>query len=112
MPFKATAGLHHPIRHSDAALGTTVHGFLNVIGGAVLARARGLDGRMLEALIGDEDAAHFHLDENAFSWLGIGADASEIGEARARFVRSYGSCSLEEPVEDLRALSMLPVGVA
>ena len=112
VPFKATAGLHHPVRHSDATLGTTIHGFLNVIGGAVLAHARGLDGRMLERLLSDTNPAHFQLGENSFSWLGVGADAPEIGAARARFVRSYGSCSLAEPVADLRGLAMLPAGVA
>lgn len=112
VPFKATAGLHHPVRHPDATLGTTIHGFLNVIGGAVLARARGLDGRMLEQLLSDTNAAHFQLDENTFSWLGVGAGADEIGAARARFVHSYGSCSLAEPAQDLRGLAMLPAGVA
>jgi hypothetical protein len=112
VPFKATAGLHHPIRHPDATLGTAIHGFLNVIGGAVLAHARGLDGRMLEQLLSDTNAGHFQLDEHSFSWLGVGADADEIGAARARFVHSYGSCSLAEPVADLRGLAMLPAGVA
>jgi hypothetical protein len=111
LPFKATAGLHHPLRHDDRSVGATVHGFLNVIGGAVLTRARGLDLRSLEQLILDCDAANFQLDEERFAWSGIGADAAEIGDARANFVRGYGSCSLVEPVDDLRALAMLPAGV-
>jgi hypothetical protein len=108
VPFKATAGLHHPLRRLDAGLGATAHGFLNAVGGAVLARARGLDLRTLEALLADEDPAHFGLDESAFTWSGIGADAAEVGEARACFVHSYGSCSLTEPIDDLRALAILP----
>ena len=112
VPFKATAGLHHPLRHDDRSDGATRHGFLNVIGGAVLARARGLDLRSLERLILDRDPANFQLDEERFAWSGIGADGAEIGDARANFVHGYGSCSLTEPVDDLRALAMLPAGVA
>lgn len=111
LPFKATAGLHHPLRHEDRSLGAVAHGFLNVIGGAVLARARGLDLRSLERLILDRDPANFQLDEARFAWSGIGADAAEIGEARAAFAHGYGCCSLTEPVDDLRALAMLPAGV-
>ena len=108
LPFKATAGLHHPVRHRDASLGMHVHGFLNVIGGAVLARARGLDVATLQTLIETVDANAFMLDAVRFGWNGIGAGADEIAEARARFVRSYGSCSIAEPVADLRASGMLP----
>ena len=43
LPLKATQGLHHPIRHHDATLGATVHGFLNLFAAAVLARAHHLD---------------------------------------------------------------------
>jgi len=108
VPFKATAGLHHPLRHRDAALGATAHGFLNVLGGALLAHAHGLDEPTLGALIEDEDGAHFTLDADSFAWRGVVAGASEIAAARARFARSYGSCSLQEPIDDLRSLGMLP----
>ena len=108
VPFKATAGLHHALPHDDPAIGARTHGFLNLIGGAVLARARGIDRHTLEALLSDRDPANFRLDAAQFSWSGIGADAGEIGVARAQFIHSYGSCSLDEPVADLRALAMLP----
>jgi hypothetical protein len=108
VPFKATAGLHHALPFDDASIGARTHGFMNVIGGAVLARARGIDRHTLETLLSDRDASNFQLDATLFSWSGIGADASEIGDARANLVHSYGSCSLEEPLADLRALAMLP----
>jgi hypothetical protein len=107
VPFKATAGLHHPVRGEPSPAGE-MHGFLNVIGGAVLAHARGVDRRTLEALVAERDPARFELDGRRFAWRGIGADAGEIGAARAGLIHSYGSCSLDEPVADLRALGMLP----
>ena len=107
VPFKATAGLHHPLRHFNAEARFVHHGFLNVAGAAVLMRAHELDRRALETLIADEDAAHFKLDGERFSWCGVSAHAGEIGAARMRSFRSYGSCSFDEPVADLIALGML-----
>jgi hypothetical protein len=107
VPFKATAGLHHPLRHFNAEAGYVQHGFLNVAGAAVLMRAHQLDRRALETLIADEDSAHFKLDGERFAWCGVGAHAGEIGAARVRSFRSYGSCSFAEPVADLTALGIL-----
>jgi len=111
VPFKATAGLHHAVARIDAD-GTFAHGYLNVIGGAILAHARGLDRETLGALACERDPAAFALDARRFVWNGIGADAREIAQARSAFVHSYGSCSFDEPVADLRALGMLPPATA
>jgi len=107
VPFKATAGLHHPVRGFNEEAGFPMHGFLNVIGGAVLACARGLDRTTLERLVADENAASFRLEAERFAWSGIGADAAEVGQARAQFVHAFGSCSFEEPIADLYALGIL-----
>jgi hypothetical protein len=108
VPFKGTAGLHHALPFDDPSIGARTHGFLNLIGGAVLARARGVDRHTLETLLSDRDPANFRLNGTHFSWSGIGADATEVAEARSDFVHSYGSCSLEEPLGDLRELALLP----
>jgi hypothetical protein len=107
VPFKATAGLHHPIRgHNDAA-GFTMHGFLNVAGAAVLGWTHRLDALSLETILADEDAGHFHLTAQRFAWRSLAADPDQIGVARGFALRSYGSCSFDEPVDDLVALGML-----
>jgi hypothetical protein len=94
VPFKATAGLHHPIRSGDR------HGFLNLLAAAVFA-----DGD-LEAIVGEEDPGAFELDESGFAVRGHRADAAAIAEARRLFV-AFGSCSFDEPTGDLVALGLL-----
>jgi hypothetical protein len=103
--FKATAGLHHPIRHFDASLGTKTHGFLNLLAAAAFARDVPLE--MLEGMLAEEDAGAFSFGDETFSWRGRSAGMDALRQARARFI-GYGSCSFDEPVEDLTALGILP----
>lgn len=78
VPFKATAGLHHPIRRGDE------HGFLNL-----LAAASAPAGR-LEEVLAEEDPA-----------------ALEIDASSRDLFTGFGSCSWREPVDELRALGLL-----
>jgi len=106
IPFKATAGLHHPVRQYRDEVETEMHGFLNVFGGAILARLHGLDADALAEILDDTDPRHFELGE-ALSWKHLSATAPDIADARERFALSYGSCSFEEPRDDLRQLGWL-----
>lgn len=105
--LKFTAGLHHPIRHFDAGLQTKMHGFLNVFGAGVLAHARRLSEEQVRAIIEDEDPASFRFDDQRFHWKDLSATVAEIETARRVAVTSFGSCSFDEPREDLRALGLL-----
>jgi hypothetical protein len=93
IPFKATAGLHQPLRHGDD------HGFLNLLAAAVF-------GDEEEALA-DEDPGSFEVSVESFRWGERTAGAHEIARARELFV-SFGSCSAQEPIDGLLALGMLP----
>ncbi len=93
VPFKATAGLHHPVRHFNEAAGFTMHGFLNLLAAA---SQRTASEAALAAIVAAED----HRD---FSVL----DVEELRRGRQAFI-AYGSCSFNEPIEDLIALSILP----
>jgi hypothetical protein len=106
VPFKATAGLHHPVRHVDAASGFPMHGFLNILAAAALARR--VDGVTLERIIAEEDAAAFAFDDTSFAWRDERIGVDELATARRTTFVSYGSCSFAEPVDDLIALQMLP----
>lgn len=107
-PLKFTAGLHHPIRHYDAGVQTKMHGFLNVFGAGVLAHARNLSEQQIRLIIEDEDPRSFVFTDEGFRWKDLGASVTEIETARRVAVTSFGSCSFDEPREDLRTLALLP----
>jgi hypothetical protein len=113
VPFKATAGLHHPLRGDyaltyavDAPRGT-MYGFLNVFIAAVLLHAGHASGAVLP-LLEEGDASAFSFSDDAIRWRDLSATAAQVAAARATFAGSFGSCSFTEPVQDLAALSLLP----
>jgi len=106
VPFKATAGLHHPFRYDDPDDGFTHHGFMNIVAAAVMAPS--LDHGLLVELISDGDGSNFELAPGGLSWRGHSASSAAVAAARAGSITSYGSCSVAEPLEDLAALGVLP----
>jgi len=108
VPFKLTAGLHAPLRHTDPITGIASHGLLNVAGAAVLAFGRDLDTHVLTRILLDDQATGFALDDRSFRWKEYTADATMISNARTAFMRSVGSCSFREPIEGLRGLNTAP----
>lgn len=107
IPIKFTAGLHHPLRYLDPALGVKQHGFLNVFAAGILAHARRLTELDILRIIEEEDAKSFHFAGELLSWRRQwSASAREIVAARD-CVTSFGSCSFEEPVAGLREMRLL-----
>ena len=104
--FKATAGLHHPVRGYDENRGFVMHGFLNLLTAAALAReGRGTDE--LIAVLDDDVAENFAFDNDGLLWKKQRISADALAATRREGFISYGSCSFEEPVTDLRALGMI-----
>jgi hypothetical protein len=105
--LKFTAGLHHPIRHYDQSVQTKMHGFLNVFGAGVLAHAHGLSIEQVQEIIADEDPKSFSFTDGRFGWKQCTADTKEIASIRQKALISFGSCSFDEPRDDLRTLGLL-----
>ena len=101
--IKFTAGLHHPIRQFRTEVNTKMHGFLNVLGAGVLAAEHNWDEGQTSAILDDENASSFSFDDTLFAWRDWEIATDRI-KARRKFVTSFGSCSFDEPREDLRAL--------
>ncbi len=111
--FKATAGLHHPLRgdyrltyETGSALGR-MHGFINVFVAACFARCHGWSSEHLVPLLETTSSQAFVLEETQISFAGLSLSASEIESVRRDFAISFGSCSFTEPVEDLASLGWL-----
>ena len=100
LPFKATAGLHHPFRSSD------MHGFLNVFAGATFAWL-GMGQTLLTKLLNDTNPGAFEFQNAGLRWRDRRATTAEVAQARREFAHSFGSCSFEEPGIDLRALGLM-----
>ena len=107
VPLKFTAGLHHPVRRFDAGLQTHTHGFLNVFAAGAFALARGLPEDVIGELIANEDPAALNFTDDGITWNELHVSAGEINEARELLVLSVGSCSFDEPREDLKALGLM-----
>jgi hypothetical protein len=108
--FKATAGLHHPIRGSyrltyepDSPIGK-MYGFLNVFIAAALVYADESEDTALAALE-EEDPSAFSFSDDAIVWRDKRIDAEQIRASRAELAVSFGSCSFREPVDELDRLA-------
>jgi hypothetical protein len=87
VPFKATAGLHHPLPSPP------MHGFVNLFLAACRVWHGATEADALATL--RETSVHFDLTPE------------QIRDARADFAISFGSCSFEEPIENLHRLGWL-----
>ena len=63
------------------------------------------DFSWLRALL-DEDPAHFGFTSDAFTWSTYEASSEAVRRTRT-LARSFGSCSFDEPREDLQAMGLL-----
>lgn len=95
VPFKATAGLHHALRNTDPATGFEQHGFLNVLL-ATAAAVRGAGEDEVVSLLAERDGAR------------VAELVSEVDPDVRGVFRSFGTCSIDEPVAELVDLGLVP----
>ncbi|MEO8445936.1 MAG: hypothetical protein ABI528_00495 [bacterium] len=107
VPMKFTAGLHHPYRHYDLNLKSMMHGFVNVFGAGIIAMTHNISNDGLIEILNDERPGNFIFTENYFSWKDWKVETQDIVYARENLVTSFGSCSFDEPIEDLQTLHLL-----
>jgi hypothetical protein len=118
--WKATAGLHHAFRGlyrltSDLDCASAVlHGFLNVFLAALVANhfvqegaSRSTAEAAVVAALEEPDAQAFHWEDDAVLWRSHRFGQEEIRGVRERSARSFGCCSFEEPVDDLRSCGLI-----
>jgi hypothetical protein len=111
LPFKATAGLHHPVRgvkplSSEAnAPKANMYGFLNLFVAAMIA----MDGlpREITAALEENDPTVFGFEDLIMRWGECCLEIEGLIDTRQSFAISFGSCSFEEPIADLKALNLL-----
>lgn len=96
--FKATQGLHHPLSKGPS------FGFINLLAAINFAFSLGQDqfslAHIQECLVSDQQK-DFVFGTNDFSWKKHVLTNDEIESARRTHAAAFGSCSLDEPDQDL-----------
>lgn len=106
IPFKATAGLHHPLRgqyrltYAPSAPSAEMFGYLNVFLATAFMR-QGLSDREAAELLLESDPAAITIEEQGIRWRDHVVDVEAIRTSRLRAATSFGSCSFREPVDEL-----------
>ena len=123
IPMKFTAGLHHPIRHFADEYDEYMHGFINTFGAGVFAttfpKPKNSQEKyrmfiLLSHMIDDQNADNFSFTKDSMTWK-VGddrdtrfeIDAKTIQNARKKGMISYGSCSFQEPIDDVSQLGWM-----
>lgn len=113
VPFKATAGLHHPLRgaapltYEPGAATCVMHGFLNVFVASAFAFTYRLEPAMIKTCLEESDASAFIFTDEGLSWRRHVIDVTQIARVREVFALSFGSCSFDEPVAELKRLGLM-----
>jgi hypothetical protein len=112
VPFKATAGLHHPLRsvkrltYAPDSASAMMHGFLNVFLAAAFAQS-GMDVDRLVELLEEQSREAFQFDSGGVTWRDEMIVRGQLRNSRNLLAIAFGSCSFEEPIEDLKKMGLL-----
>jgi hypothetical protein len=112
VPFKATAGLHHPLRsvnrltYAPDSASAMMHGFLNVFLAAAFAQC-GMDVDRLVELLEEKSPEAFQFDSGGVTWRDEMIVRGQLRNSRNLLAIAFGSCSFEEPIEDLKKIGLL-----
>lgn len=105
--WKATAGLHHAVRGTrELTPGgplAKLHGFLNIFLAGALAFV-GADAAAIARTLHEENPAVFRLEDDIIQWHDQMLISDQLERVRRDFAISFGSCSFEEPLADVKAM--------
>ncbi len=111
--FKATAGLHHPLpgkypmSYEPNSFAAAMQGFINVTILAALVYWQKITQEEALAVLQESSIESFQFQEDRIIWKDKQISISEIEESRQLFYRSFGSCSFQEPLDELGSLYLL-----
>ena len=111
LDFKCTAGLHHPIRAERALTykpdspRAVMHGYLNVFLAAAFLQF-GVPGAAAEEILNETDLGAFQFSLDGVAWRGNRLTVEQLSRGRLSAL-SFGSCSFDEPIDDLHAAGLL-----
>ena len=123
VPLKFTAGLHHPIRHHSSEYDTEMHGFVNMFSASAFALTFPKPNNeqekfkmfiLLSHMIDCQNESDFDFSDDKMTWK-VGDDRDSrfeitketIEKSRSNSAISFGSCSFQEPMDDLTQLGWM-----
>jgi hypothetical protein len=114
--FKATAGLHHAVRGRHAIhcvagdvpgdATAVMHGFVNLSCAAALLYF-GAEASDAQHALEEEWPRSWQMMPEALAWGEYSWNGDELCEVRRQFFAGFGSCSFQEPIEELEAMGWL-----
>jgi len=107
VPFKATAGLHHPLPNDNSDVPARQLGFVNVFAAATFTQTAGLDVAAVHAVLELADPDAFHFDGATLQVGEHTVSSAQLEACRLTLGTSFGSCSIDDPWSDLIALGWL-----
>lgn len=106
LSLKFTAGLHHPIRQYRQEVETFMHGFVNVFTASIMVHSLSISEETIQEILLEDNPKNFTFTTNELIWRNLTVSSLEINAARNVFSLSYGSCSFDEPREELGELAL------
>lgn len=113
VPIKCTAGLHHPVRseqrltYKPDSPTHVMHGFLNVFFAAAFVRAINADRETVLKVLNETSPNAFRFEAQGIAWRDMRLTTTQLEEVREDFAICFGSCSFDEPIDDMRKLGYI-----
>ena len=110
--YKATAGLHHPMRshhpytYLPGGPSGMMHGFINLLCATAILDEGG-DADEAVRVLNEQDPAAWYMNSDALRWHSRSFSIEQLRTVRETSLTSIGSCSFTEPIHDLETLGWL-----